>query len=447
MPRYLPYVWLVLSVSALAIISRLEGAQILHRLGELEPTVAVLASFALIGLCSFISFYATQGTPIPSFVVAIALGIAGHELFAPVAANPVILTSLVTGGAAIVLFAGGLEMPPLGSFMQLFNKVVLLAIPGVLLTGLGLSFVVAGVSQVLGFAISPAVAILLGAILASTDPAAIIPALQNIRFLRRNAKDIVIAESAVSDVTGSLLTLTFLRLPLTGLSVFAAYKALATAEIARYFGVQVLFGVLSAVAAYLLLRLLSRIKRNHPEAYGADLLYFLGSPFIAFASAAVFGGSGFLAVFLAGLIFHAEEHMRAIEHLFNQVVDGVAKPIIFLLVGALVNINALIAYAPVGIAVALIFMFVLRPVMVFSMLGLYSLFPNSPRALSVRELLFISFVRETGAIPAVLLVTAVSEMSTPVDGLVEIGMWVILLTLILAPPLTPYVARRLGVAE
>ena len=56
-------------------------------------------------------------------------------------------------------------------------------------------------------------------------------------------------------------------------------------------------------------------------------------------------------------------------------------------------------------------------------------------------------MRETGAIPAVLLVTAVARMTTPVDGLVEIGMWVILLTLVIAPPLTPYVARRLGVAE
>jgi hypothetical protein len=34
-----------------------------------------------------------------------------------------------------------------------------------------------------------------------------------------------------------------------------------------------------------------------------------------------------------------------------------------------------------------------------------------------------------------------------VNGLVEIGMWVILLTLLLSPPFTPWVARRLGVAE
>src|SRR6185437_16054100 len=111
---------------------------------------------------------------------------------------------------------------------------------------------------------------------------------------------------------------------------------------------------------------------------------------------------------------------------FFQVIDGVAKPVIFVLVGALVDIHALIQYAPLGIAVALVFMFVLRPLMVFLMLGVYGLM-GPVRGLSWGELTFISFVRETGAIPAVLLLTAVSRATAPVPGLVEVGMWVILL--------------------
>ena len=121
-----------------------------------------------------------------------------------------------------------------------------------------------------------------------------------------------------------------------------------------------------------------------------------------------------------------------------------AKPIIFLLLGALVDLHTLIAYAPVGITAALIFMLIVRPGMVFIMLGAYSFVRGSDR-LSAQE--FISFVRETGAIPAVLLVTAVARVRSPVNGLVEVGMWVILLTLVLAPPLTPYVARKLQIAE
>jgi cell volume regulation protein A len=129
------------------------------------------------------------------------------------------------------------------------------------------------------------------------------------------------------------------------------------------------------------------------------------------------------------------------------VIDGAAKPIIFLLVGALVDVHALIAFAPVGIVVGLIFMFVMRPAMVFLMLGAYGFWGNSRGGLSIQELLFISFVRETGAIPAVLLVTAIAQMTPALNGLIEIGMWVILLTLVIAPPLTPYVARKLGVAD
>lgn len=116
------------------------------------------------------------------------------------------------------------------------------------------------------------------------------------------------------------------------------------------------------------------------------------------------------------------------------------------MVGALVDPEAQIVYAPVGITVALIFMFILRPAMVFLMLGTYSLI-DRPRALSLRELLFISFVRETGAIPAVLLITSVAHLAIPADGLVEIDMWVIPLTLVIAPPFTPYVARKLGIAD
>jgi cell volume regulation protein A len=441
------YLVMIASVAAVAAVSHYYGDAIMARLSHLEeaPTAPVLASVGLIAICSFLSFYATRGTPIPSFVVAIAFGIAGHTLFAPIVADRILLASLVTASAAIILFSGGLEMP-LRNFIRLFIKIALLAIPGVLITGFALSWVVDAAGTALGMAVLPAVAILLGAILASTDPAAIIPVLQHVRFRRRDIKDIVVAESALNDVVGALLTTVFLSLPLAAMTLEGAYRALATEGTMRFLADQSLWGLAFGFGGFLLLMLLSHIKRRHRESYGADQVYFLATPIMAFVGAAAFGGSGFLAAFVAGLLFHAKEHLRAIEHFFYQVMDGVAKPVIFLLVGALVDLQSLVAYAPIGIAVALIFMFVIRPAMVFLMLGIFALVKGRS-GLTAGELLFASFVRETGAIPAVLLVMAVAQMTTPVTGLVEIGMWVILMTLILAPPLTPWVARRLGVAE
>ena len=441
------YTALLASLLVLGGLSYGAGDVIVARLSALDdlPIAPELASIALFGICSFASFYATRNTPLPSFVVAIALGMAGHTLFAPIVSNSLVLASLVTGSAAVILFGGGLEMP-LRDFMRLFLKIALLAFPGVLITGFALSLTVSTLGSLLGFVIAPAVIILLGAILASTDPAAIIPVLENVRFRRRDPKDIVIAESALNDVVGTLLTSVFLKLSLATATLATAYAALVSGETAVFLLKQSGFGILFGVLGFGLLTLLSLMKRGHQgSTFGADHVYFLAMPILSFVGAAAFGGSGFLAAFVAGLLFKAEDHMHEIERFFFQVIDGVAKPIIFLLVGALVDVRALLAYAPVGILSAIAFIFVIRPLMVFLVLGPFALKSDAGR-LSVAELLFISFVRETGAIPAVLLVTAISRVVAPISGLVEIGMWVILLTLAIAPPLTPFVARRLGVA-
>ncbi len=443
-----PYVRLVGAVALLSVLAHVAGGPILARLAAIDdaPSAPVLAAFALFALCSFASFYATQGTPFPSFVVAIVLGMSSRPLFLPIISNPTALSSVVTASAAIILFGGGLEM--LGrEFLRLMGKVLLLAIPGLLLTAVAFSATVQGLAGLGGAPIGAAVVIALGAILASTDPAAIIPALHGVHFKRRAPRDIVVAESAINDVVGTLLTSALLKLPLAGLTIGAAYAALATEATAASLARQAAVGALAGVAGFALLWLLSQIKLRRAARYGADQILFVATPLMAFACAAAFGGSGFLAAFVAGLLFNSGDHMLEIERFFYQVIDGIAKPAIFLLVGAMVDLHALVAYAPVGIAAGLLFMFVLRPAVVFLMLGVYGLFPNSPHGLSRGELLFIAFVRETGAIPAVLLVTAVARLTGPADGLVEIGMWVILLTLVIAPPLTPFVARRLGVAD
>ena len=127
------------------------------------------------------------------------------------------------------------------------------------------------------------------------------------------------------------------------------------------------------------------------------------------------------------------------------MIDGFLKPTIFILLGALIDPQSLLTYAPLGIAAALVFMLVIRPVSVFATLTPFHYFGKD--RMSWKELLFISSVRETGAIPAVLIVTIASLGLPGMDGLVEIGMWVILMTLIVEPLLMPHIARYLDIAE
>lgn len=407
----------------------------------------IFFSISLLCVLSFGVFHLSRGTSFPSFVVAIFFGMAGHELLSPVIAEREVLSAVVGFGATLILFSGGLETP-FANFKKLFWKIISLSFIGLFITAFLFSVAVFFIGQWLGTTVAIAVAVLLGAVLASTDPAAIIPVLKKLRFSNRATKDVIISESALTDVTGTLLTVAFLGILVAGgvfSSIRGGYAELFTAETGFILLEQLIFGVLFGICGYGLLFLLTRFKERHEEEYEADAAFFLFVPIVIFTIAVSLGGSGYLAAFIAGLLFVMTKHLHDTERFFNHTIEGFLKPTIFILLGALVDIQSLLAYAPVGIVTALVFMFVIRPVAVF-----VSLVPTlwwGRERFSVRELLFISFVRETGAIPAVLLVTIVSMGLPGMDGLVPIGMWVILATLIIEPPLTPLIARFLGVAE
>jgi len=442
------YSVVLLSVLAIAFLSSF-GHEIYHSI-EMNEEHALLIGFfviAVVFILSFFVFYLSHLAKLPSFVFAIFLGLAAKPLLAPIRENGEILGAIVGLGATLILFGGGLEIP-FSNFKKLIWKILSVSFIGLFVTAFLYSWAVWILAAILGFKISIMVSVLLGALLASTDPAAIIPVLKRLRFFNRSVKDIIISESAVTDVVGTLLTVVFISIALSGsklsdinqwyVSVFSYESGLILAK-------QLLFGVAMGYAGYLALELLLKCKHFFKQEFEADSAFFIAVPIVIFTGALFLGGSGYLAAFVAGLIFHLTEHLTDTERFFNNLVDGFMKPTIFILLGALVDLPSLIHYAPIGIAIALVFMLVIRPIAVFLSLGIFR-FQGKDR-LSMQDILFISFIRETGAIPAVLLLTVVSLGLSGMDGLVEIGMWTILLTLIIEPLLTPWVARKLKVAE
>lgn len=429
--------------------------------GDNLPLILSFFEVGLIFILGFYSFYLAKNIHIPSFVIAIFLGVAAKPFLETilVAQNGNILNVLVAIGATLILFGGGLETP-FASFKRLFPKIALLSFPGLLLTAFLFAYVTVGTGAALNTTITVGTGVLLGAILASTDPAAIVPVLKILRFKNKDTKDIVVSESALTDVTGTLLTLAFLSIVTLAVkngitidTIPAYYAEIASKETLIMLGKELLFGVLFGILGYYMLNVLVKFKHHHDEEFEVDSAFFLFVPLMIFALALAFHGSGYLAAFIVGLLFTVHHKIRNSEHFFNQLVEWYMKPMIFILLGALIDIGALLEYAGIGIAVALIFMFVLRPITVFASLGAY-MFVWGKQKMTVQELLFISFVRETGAIPAVLLVTLQSQMTnSPAlaqflwNGMLEIGMWVILLSLIIEPMLTPYVAKKLWVAE
>ncbi|EKE18502.1 MAG: hypothetical protein ACD_9C00313G0010 [uncultured bacterium] len=412
--------------------------------GELLSIFFIISSLFLL---SFLVFYLSHLIKIPSFVVAIILGISAKPLLVPIVHHEAVLAAIVGIGATLILFSGGLEIP-FKNFKKLIWKISAISFFGLFITAFLFSWITWLLAPTFGLPISIITAVLLGALLASTDPAAIIPVLKKLRFKNRSLKEIIISESAVTDVVGTLMTMVFLALALANTNLSSInnwYLAIFSQESAIVLSKQLLFGALLGFAGYFFLEILLRFKKTHGQEFEADSAFFISIPIIIFTFAIFMGGSGYLAAFAAGLIFHITEHLRETEKFFNNLVDGFMKPIIFILLGALVDLPSLIHYAPIGIVIALVFMFIIRPIAVFLSLGIFT--KIGKEKLSLRDLLFISFVRETGAIPAVLMLTIVALGIPQTEGLIEIGMWSILLTLIIEPIFTPFVAKYLKVAE
>lgn len=439
---------LVISVGVIGLLDAVfvqyaQGLEFSHEVRNLIPIFLIGIMFLIGTICNSLS----RGTIFPSFLVALFIGLSMHDLLKPLIENTEVLNMIVTVAAVYILFGGGLEI----SFSS-FKKIVL---PTILLSfvGLGIStFLFAQglftLGSIAGVGITITVALLLGAILASTDPAAIIPVLKEIKFKKPAIRDIVVSESALTDVTGTLVTVAFLAylaINNSFQSITEGFSALGSRSSLTFLATEIGVGVSVGIVGFYALRFFMRQRMLKDECH-ADIGFFIAVPVIAFAFAALFGGSGYLASFIAGLLIVVHEKVHKTETFFNQLVEGVAKPSVFLLLGAMIDLKALAGYAVFGIAAAMVFIFIVRPISVFVSL----MFLGKKNGFTVKELLFMSWVRETGVIPAVLLVqTAHSGLFAETDAqtLVSVGMWVIIMTLLLQPPLTKWVAERLEISE
>ena len=413
---------------------------------ESGDTLLVLCGIVIVLLLGFIIYELAKPTAIPSFVLAIFFGIGAKDILSIITNNSVTLTTLIVIGAVLILFEGGLETP-FRKFRTLIGPILALALVGTIINAFLFAEILPIIGNIFGIQIPIAATILLGAAIASTDPAAIIPSLQKLIFKKTRVKYIAISESAINDVVGAVLVGIFLTLFIENgepRSAIEAYRVLLTAENFGHIVQTIVMGATVGCIGFFILYIWNYWKARVQTEDGTDAALFIAIPIFCYMMATIFGGSGFLAVFFCGLLFHMRSHCRHVEHYFSQTIEGFMKPMIFMLLGAMVDMNGLVEYAAIGIIAGLIFMFILRPLIVFSML---LPFAKTTQRFSWSEMVFLSFVRETGVIPAVLLITIQLANIPGTEIIMPIGLWVILLTLVIEPPLTPFLACRLGLAK
>ncbi|MEI7439115.1 MAG: cation:proton antiporter, partial [Thermoleophilia bacterium] len=263
---------------------------------EILRTVGVVLAIALVAVP------VAELLRLPVMVVLIAVGlVCGPSALDLVSvpldsAGPSLLFSL---GVALILFHGALGIS-VRVISQTAVGLLLLAIPGVMITAGILAIAVIPL-----FGVSWQIALMAGAVLAATDPAILIPLFDRLG-LRPKIAQTVIAESAINDPMGTILTLTLSAIVVAGGMTTSALSTNGPlVEFAQSIGIGLVIGVVGGVViAFLLSNHRLGVLR---ESAGATLLAMVA---LAYATSEATGGSPYLAAFVAGLIVGNKELLR-----------------------------------------------------------------------------------------------------------------------------------------
>ncbi len=335
---------------------------------------------------------------------------------------------------AIILLDGGMRTA-VSTFRTGLRPASVLATLGVLVCA-----AITAVGGVLFAGLDWGQAFLLGAIVGSTDAAAVFALLtrSGVTLNERVAATLEI-ESGVNDPMAVYLTLAFIALlAAAGAADAGGWQQglwIIVQGFAQQFGWGLVLGVVSGFGMAVLLR---RVAAR--DVGGGVLALLIGAAGLTvFAAAGLLGGSGFLAVYLFGLIV-ANRAADAVKPTL-AAMDGyawLAQAGMFLLLGLLVTPSSMGPSLLPGLAVAAVLVFVARPAAVWLCLWPFRFTPA--------ETWFISWVGLRGAVPIVLALFPLLA-GTPQAGLLfNIAFVVVLASLLVQGTTIGWAARRLGVA-
>jgi cell volume regulation protein A len=327
-------------------------------------------------------------------------------------------------GLGLILYEGGLQTS--------WRRLREVAVPAALLSTVGVvvSTHVTGVAARALFDISWLEAFLLGAVVASTDAAAVFSTLRFTHIRRRLARTLE-AESGGNDPMAIALTLgliAWIEHPQT--HGFAELLVL----VVRQLGLGLVVGVaLGAVATWVFSRI--------PESIGAFApVASIAAAALGFGLADWIGGSGFLSVYLVGLaVGSTPSRYRHQLAAFHEGVAFVAQVVLFVLLGLLVFPNRLPGVALSGLALAVLLVLVARPAAVW----VSTAFVNYTQ----RERLLLGWAGLRGAVPIVLATFVLSADVRDNETIFNAVFFVVIVSTLIQGTSLEWLAKRLGLTS
>jgi potassium/hydrogen antiporter len=405
---------------------------------SIEIARHTLLSCGLVLAVGTLAALLAQKIRIPDVAVFLVVGVAiGPQAlaFVDIRADSALNQIILLFGASYILFDGGASLR-FHVLKQVWITIVVLATVGVLVT----AGIIALAAHYI-FGTPPIVALLLGATLASTDPATLVPIFRQVRIRDRVAQT-VMSESAFNDAMAAIVTFGVLAVA-TGSGEFSLANSIL--DLLK----QAVIGIVAGVAlGYFAALLIAHEKWAFLAEYApvVTLVAVIGAYFAATGLEA----SGFMAVFVFGIVLGNKESFgfsmeageaRKLDE-FVLTTAFIMRLFIFILLGAQVDFALMGRYWLGGVAVVTVLMLVARPATVF-----LCAWPDRRARWSFAELLFMCWTRETGVIPAALagLLLGVKAPGAPV--IASVTFIAILMTILIQAPTTRWLGRRLGLLQ
>lgn len=319
---------------------------------------------------------------LPTLVLFIALGmLAGSEGIGGINFSDAKLAQSVGIIALIfILFSGGLDTS-IENIKPIKFEALSLATIGVFL-----SAVIIGIAAAYFLKIELIYGLLLGSIISSTDATAVFNVLRSKNVgLKQNLKSLLEFESGSNDPMAIFLTLGIIELISIPGSDYLSIISLFFMQ----FGIG---GLMGLTLGRVIVFSLNKINFSYEGIYPVLFLAFAG---LVYGVTNIIGGSGFLAVYLAGISIGNRDfiHKKSLMRFF----DGLAwlgQIGMFLTLGLLVFPSQLLAITGIGLLLSIVLMFFARPLAVYISL-LFS-------KISFKEKTFVSWVGLRGAVPIIL---------------------------------------------
>ncbi len=326
---------------------------------------------------------------------------------------------------ALILFAGGLDTDR-KTLKLAAAPAFVLSIGGVVATS-----AIVGIVIYMFFSISLAESLLLGAVVGSTDAAATFLLLgqRNIK-LKHDLSETLMVEAGINDPMAIFLTITMVAIVDNNLPFTIPTLVSFLPELVMQLGLGLLLGGIGGfIASVLINRVKMPVGLFAPFATAAALLIF--------GTTAIFGGSGFLAVFIGGVVLrdrmaHQMERVRQ----FHDGLSWISQIVLFLMLGMLVAPRDLLDHIALGLGVAVVLMFIARPVATVLCLA--------PFRIGWRQQAFVGWVGLRGAVPIFLAIIPVISPGPVGSGFFDVVFVVVIASLFVQGWSISLVARWLG---